>query len=67
MAKRRTTSRSVDHLLTDFGARLPRKGPEPPEPSPDKPFPKAVHHRGVRRTGHGWSPTPVSPPRCCTH
>ena len=32
MARRRTTSRSVDHLLTDFGSRLPRKDAGPPEP-----------------------------------
>ena len=57
MAKRRTTSRSVDHLLTDFGARLPRKDVEPPEPPPDKPFPRVISFRGVRKAGHGWSPT----------
>ena len=42
MARRRTTSRSVDHLLTDFGSRLPRKDAEPPEPPADKPFPRVI-------------------------
>ena len=57
MARRRTTSRSVDHLLTDFGSRLPRKDAEPPEPPADKPFPRVIRHRGVRKAGHGWAPT----------
>lgn len=57
MARRRTTARSVDHLLTDFGSRLPRREAEPPEPPADKPFPRVVRHRGVRKAGHGWSPT----------
>lgn len=57
MARRRTTSRSVDHLLADFGSRLPRRPADPPEPPSDKPFPRVVHRRGVRRAGHGWSPT----------
>lgn len=57
MATRRTTARSVDRLLTDFGSQLPRKDAEPPEPPPDKPFPRAAPRRGVRKAGHGWSPT----------
>ena len=57
MARRRTTSRSVDHLLTDFGSRLPRRDAEPPEPPADKPFPRVIRHRGVRKAGHGWAPT----------
>lgn len=57
MATRRVTSRSVDHLLTDFGARLPRREAVPPEPPPYKPFPKAVGDRGTRKAGHGWAPT----------
>jgi hypothetical protein len=54
---RRTTSRSVDGLLIDFGARLPRRPVEPPEPPPDRPFPKVVSPRGVRKAGFGWAPT----------
>lgn len=57
MARRRSTSRSVDSLLTDFGTHLPRRPAEPPEPAPDKPFPSVVSHRGVRKPGHGWAPT----------
>lgn len=57
MARRRTSSRTVDHLLTDFGTRLPRREPTPPEPPPDKPFPKVVGRRGRRKAGHGWAPT----------
>jgi hypothetical protein len=55
--RRRDSSRSVDHLLTDFGSTLPRRAVDRPDPPPDKPFPKPVSRRGVRRPGHGWAPT----------
>lgn len=57
MSRRRTSARSVDHLLTDYGAVLPRREAAPTEPPRDKPFPRVVHHRGVREVGHGWAPT----------
>jgi hypothetical protein len=57
MPRRPSTARSVDLLLADFGARLPRREIAPPEPPPDKPFPKVVGRRGIRKAGHGWAPT----------
>ncbi|MCW2765400.1 MAG: ATP-binding protein [Nocardioides sp.] len=54
---RGSASRSIDHLLADFGTQMPRKDTPVVEPAPDKLFPKVVHARGVRRPGHGWSPT----------
>lgn len=57
MARSQKSSRSVDGLLTDFGTRLPRREPDPPEPPPDRPFPKVAPARGVRKPGHGWAPT----------
>lgn len=50
-------SRSVDHLLVDFGTHLPRREAPAPAPEPDKPFPKVVSRRGFRKPGHGWAPT----------
>ncbi|MEO5665342.1 MAG: ATP-binding protein, partial [Nocardioides sp.] len=57
MVGRRAAARSIDHLLADFGAHLPRRPEDPVEPPPDKPFPKVFPARGVRKPGHGWAPT----------
>jgi hypothetical protein len=57
MPRRRRVSRSVDHLLVDFGTQLPRRPAPQAEPPVEKLFPKAIGHRGVRRAGHGWAPT----------
>jgi hypothetical protein len=57
MSRRRSRSRSVDHLLADFGTRLPRRPAPPAEPPRVRLFPTAVSGHGVRRRGHGWAPT----------
>jgi hypothetical protein len=49
--------RSLDTLLSDFGAQLPRKAPPVAAPPADKLFPRVVRARGVRRRGCGWAPT----------
>ncbi len=54
---RGSVSRSIDHLLADFGTQMPRKDAGIVDPPPDKLFPKVLHARGVRRRGQGWSPT----------
>jgi len=51
------SARSIDDLLADFGARVPRKETPAAQPPSDKLFPKVVHKRGVRQRGHGWAPT----------
>jgi hypothetical protein len=56
-SRRRPVSRSVDHLLVDFGTELPRKPAAPADPPAEKLFPKLVHSRGIRGPGHGWAPT----------
>lgn len=49
--------RSVDHLLADFGTRLPRRRLGGIEATTDKLFPNLVGPRGKPRTGHGWAPS----------
>lgn len=57
MRRSGTSSRSVDALLTDFGARLPRVQGRPTDQEAEKLFPRVAKPRGVRKPGHGWSPT----------
>jgi hypothetical protein len=50
-------ARSLDGLLADFGAAMPRKpAPEPAVPA-DRPFPRMARARGVRAREWGWAPT----------
>jgi len=52
-----SAARTIDDLLADFGTTMPRKeAPEPPPPA-EKLFPHTIKNSGVRRMGHGWSPT----------
>ena len=53
----KTSARSLDDLLSDFGTPMPRREAAAPEPPPDRMFPSAVPPRGIRAAGHGWAPT----------
>jgi len=50
-------ARTIDDLLADFGTPMPRKAAPEPEPLAERLFPKAVQHKGIRSTGHGWAAT----------
>ena len=52
-----TGGRSLDHLLSDFGTRIPRRPAPAPDPPADRPFARSVPRRGTRAPGHGWAPT----------
>ena len=60
----RSTARSVQSLISDFGNPLPLAGTasdttwSAKSSRADKPFPRSAPPRGARRAGHGWSPTP---------
>ncbi|MDR7254968.1 hypothetical protein J2X46_003970 [Nocardioides sp. BE266] len=53
----RPASRTIDDLLADFGTTMPRKAAPEPTPPAEKLFPRTIKSSGVRRMGHGWSPT----------
>lgn len=53
----RSTARTIDDLLADFGTAMPRKAPAEPEPPAERLFPRVVSPNGIRRMGHGWAPT----------
>ncbi|GAB7007274.1 ATP-binding protein [Nocardioides sp. AN3] len=55
--KSRPASRTIDDLLADFGTTMPRKAAPAPAPPAEKLFPHTFKSSGVRRMGHGWSPT----------
>ena len=50
-------ARTIDGLLADFGAPLPRTPPPPLMQRADRLFPRSASPRGVRRPGHGWAAT----------
>lgn len=47
--------RSVDALMSDYGATVPRRDPPADDPGPERMFPRAAPVRGQRAPGCGWA------------
>lgn len=50
-----TSSRTIDSLLTDFGAAMPKRDLPVADPGPDAMFPRSRSLHGTRAPGHGWA------------
>lgn len=53
----RTSSRTIDTLLTDFGAVMPKRESPVADLGPDGMFPRSSSRHGIRAPGHGWAPS----------